>query len=261
MPEGHTIHRAARDHRRILARQKLIVSSPQGRFSDGASLLNEQICSAVEAFGKHLLYKFNNEYTLHIHLGLFGRIRKQKLPLAEPKGSVRVRLIGGTHLVDINGPTICEVLDQKGVMALIGRIGPDVLRPDANPDFAFEKISRSKAPIGRLIMDQSVMAGVGNIYRSEILWRQAIHPETPGKAIGREKFDQIWNDARTLLAIGVERNAIVTVFDGQSAKRGYSKKYNIFGKTNCPNCKGGIRRFEISGRRTFVCETCQPIKT
>ena len=261
MPEGHTIHRAAIDHHRIFARQKLIVSSPQGRFSEGASILNEQICSAVEAFGKHLLYKFNNEYTLHIHLGLFGRIRKQKLPLAEPKGSVRIRLIGRTHLVDINGPTICEVLDQKGVIALIGRIGPDVLRPDANPDFAFEKISRSKAPIGRLIMDQSVMAGIGNIYRSEILWRQAIHPETPGKAICRRAFDRIWGDARALLAIGVERNAIVTVFDEQSAKRRYGEKYNIFGKTNCPNCKGEIRRFEISGRRTFVCETCQPIET
>jgi endonuclease-8 len=146
-------------------------------------------------------------------------------------------------------------------MALVGRIGPDVLRTDANPDLAYNKIARSRAPIGRLIMDQSVMAGIGNIYRSEILWRQAIHPETPGKAIGRQNFDQIWNDARTLLAIGVERNAIVTVFDGQSAKREHGEKYNIFGKTNCPNCKGGIRRFEISGRRTFVCETCQPIET
>jgi endonuclease-8 len=261
LPEGHTIHRAARDHHRIFARQKLIVSSPQGRFSEGASILNEQICSAVEAFGKHLLYKFNNEYTLHIHLGLFGRIRKQKLPFAEPKSSVRIRLMGKKYLVDIIGPTICEALDQKGVMDLIRRIGPDVLRPDANPDFAFEKISRSKAPIGRLIMDQSVMAGIGNIYRSEILWRQAIHPETPGKAICQRAFDRIWGDARALLAIGVKRNAIVTVFDEQSAKRGYGEKYNIFGKTNCPNCKGEIRRFEISGRRTFVCETCQPIET
>ncbi|MBT6566063.1 MAG: Fpg/Nei family DNA glycosylase [Candidatus Puniceispirillum sp.] len=259
MPEGHTIHRAARDHHRIFAGQKLIVSSPQGRFSQGASLLNEQTCSAVEAFGKHLLYKFNNEYTLHIHLGLFGRIRKQKLPLAEPKGSVRVRLIGKTHLIDINGPTICEILDQKEVMALVGRIGPDVLRTDANPDLAYNKIARSRAPIGRLIMDQSVMAGIGNIYRSEILWRQAIHPETPGKAINRQTFDQIWDDARTLLAIGVERNAIITVFDGQLPKKRYGEKFNIFGKASCPKCEGEIRRFEISGRRTFVCDTCQPL--
>ena len=172
---------------------------------------------------------------------------------------MRIRLIGKKHLVDIIGPTICEVLDQKGVMALIGRIGPDVLRPDANPDFAFKKISRSKAPIGRLIMDQSVMAGIGNIYRSEILWRQAIHPETPGKAINRQTFDQIWDDARTLLAIGVERNAIITVFDGQLPKKRYGEKFNIFGKASCPKCEGEIRRFEISGRRTFVCDTCQPL--
>jgi endonuclease-8 len=254
LPEGHTIHRAARDHQRILARK-----IAQGRFSEGASLLNGQICSAVEAFGKHLLYKFNNEYTLHIHLGLFGRIQKQKLPLAEPKSSVRIRLIGKKYLVDIIGPTICEVLGQKGVMALIGRIGPDVLRPDANPDFAFEKISRSKAPIGRLIMDQSVMAGIGNIYRSEILWRQAIHPETPGRAIDRQTFNRIWDDASALLAIGVERNAIITVFDGQLSKKRYGKKFNIFGKASCPKCEGEIRRFEISGRRTFVCNTCQPL--
>jgi endonuclease-8 len=246
LPEGHTIHRAARDHHRIFARQKLIVSSPQGRFSEGASLLNEQICSAVEAFGKHLLYKFNNEYTLHIHLGLFGRIRQQNLPLAEPKGSVRVRLIGKTH--------------QKEVMALIGRIGPDVLRPDANPDFAFKKISRSKAPIGRLIMDQSVVAGIGNIYRSEILWRQAVHPETPGRAIDRQTFNRIWDDACALLAIGVERNAIITAFDGQLSKKRYGEKFNIFEKANCPKCEGEIRRFEISGRRTFVCDTCQPLR-
>jgi endonuclease-8 len=259
LPEGHTIHRAARDHHRIFARQKLIVSSPQGRFSEGASLLSEQKCSAVEAFGKHLLYKFDNEYTLHIHLGLFGRIRKQKSPFVEPKSSVRIRLIGKKHLVDIIGPTICEVLDQKGVMALIGRIGPDVLRPDANPDFAFKKISRSKAPIGRLIMDQSVMAGIGNIYRSEILWRQAVHPETPGREINRQTFNQIWDDASALLAIGVERNAIITVFDGQLSKKRYGEKFNIFEKTNCPKCEGKIRRFEISGRRTFVCDTCQPL--
>ena len=128
-----------------------------------------------------------------------------------------------------------------------------------NPDLAYDKIARSRAPIGRLIMDQSVMAGIGNIYRSEILWRQAVHPETPGKAINRQTFDQIWDDARTLLAIGVERNAIITVFDGQLPKKRYGEKFNIFGKASCPKCEGEIRRFEISGRRTFVCDYCQPL--
>ena len=259
MPEGHTIHRAARDHRRILAKCKLDVESPQGRFSRGASILSGQLCLTVEAFGKHLLYRFGNKLALHIHLGLFGRIRKHKLPLQEPRGAVRVRLIGKTHAVDINGPTICQVLDVKGIATLINKIGPDVLRSDSNPDLAFEKITKSNAPIGHLIMDQSVMAGIGNIYRSEILWRQSVHPETPGREISRQTFNQIWNDANALLTIGVKKNAIITVDETQPSKTRYKERVNIFAKTQCPSCKSEIRRFDIRGRRAFVCDTCQRI--
>ena len=261
MPEGHTIHRAAIDHRRILAGQSLIVSSPQGRFSEGALLLTGQLCGSIEAFGKHLLYEFNNGLTLHVHLGLFGRIRKSKLPIPEPKGAVRVRLMSETHLVDISGPTICRVLDHDNVTKLLNRIGPDVLRVDSKPDLAFRKITRSNTPIGRLIMDQSVMAGIGNIYRSEILWRQAIHPETPGNAITRQAFDRIWEDAKTLLAVGVKKNAIITVDRIQTSRKGYRRNFNIFGEDKCPTCKGSIRRFTINGRRAYVCDACQPIQT
>ena len=59
MPEGHTIHRAARDHDKIFAGQKLTVSAPQGKFTNVAALLNEQLCLRVEAYGKHLLYHFD----------------------------------------------------------------------------------------------------------------------------------------------------------------------------------------------------------
>jgi len=258
VPEGHTIHRAARDHHRMLAGQILSVSSPQGRFSEGAARITGQRCRVVEAYGKHLLYCFNSGDVLHVHLGLFGRIRKHKLPLLEPRGAVRVRLVSDAHVVDVNGPTICRVLDEPETLSLLHRIGPDVLRSDANPAQAFEKIAKSNAPIGRLIMDQSVMAGIGNIYRSEILWRQAVHPETPGRAIDRATFDRIWGDAKALLAIGVKRNAIITVDDARPPESRYREQVNIFAKDQCPACKGAIRRFEINGRRTFVCETCQP---
>ena len=102
------------------------------------------------------------------------------------------------------------------------------------------------------------MAGIGNIYRTEILWRQAIHPETPGKAIPRQTFNRIWDDAVYLLAIGVKRNAIITVDAQLGSKKRSGEKYNIFGKSNCPKCKGTVRRLEINKRRVFVCDTCQP---
>ncbi len=257
MPEGHTIHRAARDQRPMLVASVLDVASPQGPFHEGATRIDGQKCVAVEAYGKHLLYRFANGLALHIHLGLFGIFRTAKLPAAEPRGAVRVRMISKSHVVDINGPNTCEVLDTPELAALINRIGPDVLRSDADPERAWSKITKSRVAIGQLLMDQSVMAGVGNIYRSEILWRQKVHPETPGNQITRLIFDQLWNDSVHLLEIGVKNNAIITVDNVKKSRSKYGERVNIFGKATCPTCASGIRKFEMATRRVFVCDTCQ----
>lgn len=256
MPEGHTIHRAARDQRPMLVGKTLAISSPQGRFADGAALLDGHACTAIDAFGKHLLYRFGGLGDLHVHLGLFGKFRTRKLPAADPRGAVRIRMVSATHVVDINGPHRCEVLDVDAVAALLARIGPDVLRDDADPERAWARISRSRTSIGQLMMDQSVMAGIGNIYRSEILWRQRIDPATPGKDIARAEFDRLWADAAALLQIGVTRNSIVTV-DNAPARSRYRERVNIFNKPACPTCAAAIVRSEVAGRRLFTCPACQ----
>ncbi|MEO0791233.1 MAG: DNA-formamidopyrimidine glycosylase family protein, partial [Pseudomonadota bacterium] len=259
MPEGHTIHRAANQQRRMLAKKAVAVSSPQGRFADGAKQLDARTCTSVEAFGKHLIYRFDDDRALHIHLGLFGKFKTKKRPEIEPKGAVRVRMLSETHCVDINGPNTCEILDPAGLQKLVGRIGPDVLRNDADPERAFARISKSRAPIGRLLMDQSVIAGIGNIYRTEILWRQRLHPDMPGNAIDRDMFESIWNDSVELLKIGVKRNAIITVDGAAPSHLRYGERTNIFNKQTCPCCSGAVTRTEIAGRRAFLCETCQPL--
>lgn len=241
----------------MLVGKVLDVSSPQGRFMEGAARLDGRTCTAIDAYGKHLLYRFG-DLSLHIHLGLFGRIRRARCPAGEPRGEVRVRMISDSHVVDINGPNACEVLDPPDALALVSRIGPDVLRSDADPDRAFARISKSRASIGQLIMDQSVMAGVGNIYRSEILWRQRIHPQVPGQRLARADFDRIWDDAVALLERGVKANAIITVEGARKSKSRYGERVNIFAKDNCPACGGVISAFEIAGRRAFACEACQP---
>jgi endonuclease VIII len=259
VPEGHTIHRAALDQRPLLAGQQLQVSSPQGRFADGAARLDGQRCTAIEAYGKHLVYRFEAGDSLHVHLGLYGQFRMAGVPVPEPRGAVRVRLLSPSHVVDINGPNTCEVLDGAGLAALTQRIGPDVLRADADPERAFARISKSRTGIGTLIMDQAVMAGVGNIYRSEILWRQKVSPQTPGTAVSRADFDRIWADCVHLLNIGVRENAIITNETAGAARTNYGERVNIFEKSACPACTGAIRKFEIAGRRAFVCDSCQPV--
>lgn len=259
MPEGHTIHRAARDQRPMLAGKVISVASPQGRFHEGAALLDGETCRSVEAYGKHLIYNFDNALALHIHLGLFGRFRTAKLPAKEPKGEVRVRMMSTTHVVDINGPNTCEVLDPTELAVLVKRIGPDVLRKDADPERAWKRISKSKTGIGQLLMDQAVIGGIGNIYRSEILWRQGVHPLTPGTAITREVFDGLWLDSVRLLEIGVKNNAIITVDGVKKSRSKYGERVNIFNKPECPSCAGEIKKFEIAKRRAFMCETCQTL--
>jgi endonuclease VIII len=258
MPEGHTIHRAARDQSKVLAGQTLQVSSPQGRFEAGAAAINGRVCTAIDAYGKHLIYRFDNDQSLHIHLGLFGTFRTAKCPAPKPRGAVRVRMVSATHVVDINGPNTCEVLDSASLARVIGRIGPDVLRQDADPELVWTRISKSRSSIGQLLMDQSVIAGIGNIYRSEILWRQKVHPLTPGQHVCRASFERLWADAVRLLAIGVKHNAIITVDGGRASKLRYGERVNIFNKTRCPICVSEINIFEIAGRRAFACEMCQP---
>jgi endonuclease-8 len=257
MPEGHTIHRAARDHRKILKNRYLAISSPQGRFEDGAAWLNGRLCEDVEAYGKHLIYRFEGETFLHVHLGLFGRIRKRRLPEPEPRGAVRIRMIGDTHLIDINGPTACEILDPDDLAKLTSRIGPDILRADTDPEKVFARISKSRSPIGKLLMNQSVLAGIGNIYRSEILWRQGIHPDRPGKDLSKDDFERLWADAVHLLEIGVKRNAIITVDEAAPGRGRYRERVNIFGKRSCPTCAGDITQVEIDTRKAYFCATCQ----
>jgi endonuclease-8 len=257
MPEGHTIHRAARDQSKMLSGQKLSISSPQGRFLESAEQIDGEVCETVEAYGKHLLYGFSNGLTLHIHLGLFGKFKSHKAPAREPVGAVRVRLESKTHVVDINGPNTCELLTPSERTALTSRIGPDVLRKDADPALAFIRISKSKAAIGQLLMDQSVLAGIGNIYRTEILWRCDVHPLTPGKNIDQSTFMLLWNDAVHLLEIGVKNNAIITVDGVAKSKSRYGERVNIFNKPTCPRCYSQIQQLIISTRKAYCCPTCQ----
>ncbi len=76
--------------------------------------------------------------------------------------------------------------------ALSGRSGPAVRRDDADPERAWAKIAKSRAPIGQLVMDQAVMSGLGNIYRTEILWRQRHPPQTPRGAGPPPPVDAVW---------------------------------------------------------------------
>ena len=149
------------------------------------------------------------EKTLHIHLGLYGKFRRHKSPPPEPRGAVRLRVVGGEKAFDLNGPTACELLSQPKVNALLNRLGVDPLRDDADPEKAWDRIRRTRSPIGTVLMNQAIIAGVGNVYRSEILFLLRIHPERPANTFSRDEFDGLWKLTVDLLKIGKRYNRII----------------------------------------------------
>ena len=262
MPEGHTIHRLARLHNRILKGRTLAVSSPQGRFADDAKLVHGHRLLNILAHGKHLFFRFDNKLSVHVHLGLHGAFRTLPMPSAGETlpaaiGQVRMRLVGGTKIVELTGPTACEALDEKQVDKLRARLGPDLLDSHADAEIVWQRVSRSKAPIGVLLMDQSVMSGIGNAYRAEILYRQKMHPLLPGLKLTRAMFDRLWSDSVMLLNRGFKSGHIITVESDDIgkplSKAGRDDRFLIYRRSNCRRCGGAVRQFTLAGRDCFFC--------
>ncbi|WP_304118727.1 Fpg/Nei family DNA glycosylase [Mycolicibacterium bacteremicum] len=267
MPEGHTLHRLARLHQKRFAKAPVTVSSPQGRFSDGAAAVSGRVLRRSDAWGKHLFHHYDGGAVVHVHLGLYGSFREA--PLGEdgappaPVGAVRMRMIGADYYTDLRGPTACEVIDDGGVDDVIARLGPDPLRPDADPELAWKRISKSRRTIGGLLMDQAVLAGVGNVYRSELLFRHRIDPYRPGTHIDGDEFGDMWTDLVALMKVGVRRGKIIVVRPeddrgAPSYREGRPRTY-VYRRTGepCRVCGTPVRTAELEARNVFWCPTCQ----
>lgn len=264
MPEGHTIHRAARDHAQDLCGKTLRVSSPQGRFDAEAIAGSEGEATLlrVEAYGKHLFYHFAPDRIVHVHLGLFGKFRRRRSPAPEPRPTTRMRLEGPKWTIDLVGPTACDVVTPEERLAITARLGPDPLRDDADPAAFYRYTARSRAPIGAILMDQSRISGVGNVYRAELLHLEGLHPDTPGAAIAKEKLASLWALTAGLLRRGVEEKRIVTTrgltLETPRVRVPRSESTYVYGRKECRRCGGEVVRYLLRARAMYVCEQCQP---
>lgn len=263
MPEGHTLHRLARLHQRRFGRAPVTVSSPQGRFADGAAAVDGRVLRRCDAWGKHLFHHYDGGAVVHVHLGLYGTFTESPLPMTMPVGAVRMRMIGAEYGTDLRGPTVCEVIDAGGVDDVVARLGPDPLRKDADPEPAWRRISKSRRTIGGLLMDQAVIAGVGNVYRSELLFRHRIDPYRPGTHIDGDEFAAMWTDLVALMRVGVRRGKIVVVRPehdrgAPSYREGRPRTY-VYRRAGeaCRVCATPVRTAELEARNVFWCPNCQ----
>lgn len=285
MPEGHSLHRMAGMLHRSFAGSPVAASSPQGRFSSGARILDGGTFERAEAWGKHLFVDVDDQ-VLHVHLGLYGTWARAAAPGPEPRGAVRLRLESDRWYADLRGPTACDLVGEDGRDAILARLGPDPLRRDADPERFVSRVRSSRAVVGALLMDQSVLAGVGNIYRAEVLFRHGVSPYDEGRAVRESSLRAMWDDLAVLMRDGVRRGRIVTVdpadvdalaaldldrpssddpdLDGDDdspamRRRRRSTGAYVYGREGrpCVRCGSPVRAADLQGRRLFWCGRCQ----
>ena len=270
MPEGHTLHRLAAALRERFAGRQVAVSSPQGRFAESAAVIDSGVVEGAEAWGKHLFVAFAGDRLVHVHLGLYGKLDVYDGPPPAPVGQVRMRIVasGPPAYADLRGATACELMTEEQRAAVVARLGPDPLRADAEPEVAWSRISRSRTPIGTLLMDQSVVAGVGNVYRAEVLFRHRLHPLRPGNTLRRAQFEAIWTDLVELMAEGVVTGRIDTVrpehtpeaMAREPRRDDHGGEVYVYRRHDqpCHVCGAKVRTEVLAARNSFWCPRCQP---
>ena len=267
MPEGHVTHRLAREITASFGGRVVNVTSPQGRFGASAALLDRQVLLGADAYGKNLFIDFDvpGQPYLHIHLGLIGKLRLE--PLAPPRGQVRVRIDDGVTCADLAGPQTCRLISDVDRALVIAPLGPDPLRPDADPDLAWQRIHRSSKPVAALLMDQRITAGVGNIYRCEVLFRHRINPMTPGATLKPVSWRAIWSDLVMLMPLGVSDGRIDTVRPEHTPEAmgrpprvdRHGGEVYVYRRQHqpCLVCGREVRTRVLEGRQLYWCATCQ----
>jgi endonuclease-8 len=260
MPEGHTIHRLARQHRRDLAGEPLRVSSPQGRAAATAMALDGAAIEGVDAWGKHLFYRWSTGDTLHVHLGLYGRFVRRASPPPEPRGALRLRLVGDRWTGDLSGPIACDLMDEAIEDALLARLGPDPLRSDPGAFEAFAAaLGRRRIAIGAALLDQRVLAGIGNVYRAELLFLLGMDPRRPARSLDTEEARALWDLAAKSLAAGVRSGRIVTREKPPGVRRlPRGEAVWVYRRPSCGRCGSAVESFELALRTMYRCPACQP---
>ena len=182
----------------------------------------------------------------------------------EPRGAVRLRLAGEHGVADLTGPAACELLDAEGLAAVRRRLGPDPLRDDGDIEVFVAGVRRRRRPIGELLMDQSVISGVGNIFRAETLLRCGVSPFRAGSRLSADRVRSLWRDLVPLMEYGVATGFITTVDaadvpDPLPEGDEEAARWYVYHRTArpCLRCGAPVRERTVAGRRLFWCAACQ----
>ena len=260
MPEGDTIWRVAERLRAVLAGRRL-VRFEAARLAGGPRPRPGELVVDVSARGKHLLIRFERGVVLQTHLRMtgswhvFGPAERWTRPAHLARAVVEVE--GGWSAVCFAAPVVRTYLEGPGRPSPVAHLGPDLCEPQ--PDLA-EVVRRARACdhttlLCDLLLDQRVAAGIGNVYKSEVLWDRRLHPSTRLDAVDDGRLRELYEVSHRLLRANLQRDRRIT----HGAVPGGLAVYGRRGRP-CLRCGSPIeaRLLGAMARSTFWCARCQP---
>lgn len=267
MPEGHTLHRIARRHNELFAGRTVEAWSPQGRFSTDAAVLDGRRLDEVAAYGKHLFYRWDDAPTLYVHLGLVGKFRTfTKAQPPAPTSGTRLAMRADRATTYLAGPMACRLVAPEEETEITSALGPDPIASRRGRGEFARRLGVKRTSIAAALLDQSVVAGIGNVYRAELLFLLGIHPDTPANELTSEQVDAMWDLTVDELRLGVKHGRIITVRPQEMGTRGRSdldrdERLYVYHRDGmpCRRCGTPVRMKEIGARRTWWCPSCQPV--
>lgn len=262
MPEGDTIFRAASRVRAAIDGKNIASvdgSNPALRAASG-KLMGSQVTSVL-SYGKHLIITTDSGLGIRTHMGMTGtwRVYRDGQHWNVNPGAARVVIrVAGAEAVCFSAPDI-EVGRIALLEAGLTEWGPDL----ADPDFDMTEALRRAGELSRdrsaadLVLDQRVTAGAGNVYKSEVLFLERVHPATPLSNLNAHKVEALLSRAHRLLRLNLDRSTRITTAD---PRRG--RELWVYGRAGkpCRRCGTHIEhdRTGLHERDTFWCPNCQP---
>lgn len=270
MPEGDTLFQVARLLRPLLVGQRLVRAElPRARPETGRSLVGRAV-TAVEAQGKHLFIELDDARTLRTHLGMHGSWHRYPLGAKwkRPARQVAVRLGVGELDVICFGAMEVELMRKGGVSLrrLSQRLGPDLCASEVDPsDLAVSRARQLHAgdrPIIDVLLDQRVAVGIGNVYKSEVLFVERRHPLARLETFDDPALARLYSVARELLRRNLEGGPRRTRFvdERSTAEVARTERLWVYGRGGLPCFRCGTRivRERLGDRRrvTDWCPSC-----
>ncbi|MFH1678641.1 MAG: bifunctional DNA-formamidopyrimidine glycosylase/DNA-(apurinic or apyrimidinic site) lyase, partial [Candidatus Omnitrophota bacterium] len=208
--------------------------------------------------GKLLIFELSTGKSLLIHLKLTGQ-------LVYPGDDINSRVsfkLSDNKLLDYNDSRLLgelRVIDDWASFRFIRELGPEIFHLTAGK--FKEMLAKRKTMIKPLLMDQKFIAGIGNLYAAEILFRAGIHPQRPSFSLSDKENDKLFKEIKAVLEEAIQhKGSSIDQYVQLSGTPGdYAKYHKVYGRAgeNCFRCKSPIKRIALGGRGTYFCAKCQ----